>query len=330
MRSGADRGGAGHDGRRVPGTTTDGSPVRRTTGDGTAGDGRAPAPRRPSGPVPVGPRPPAAHRLVIGVVRLSALCGIPTSTPLPDKALAHVGRDDLRRFGRAGAYGVRLGDDGPAHLCARPDGAVQAVLPGTDEHDTFTNRSLAALNAGLAALDHMLPVIAASSDPSEAAAAFREPDEELHRNDAVAFAERENWWPRVLDDVRHTLHFPFSAAFEYLDDAGREQIATRATCPGQPPRRPHGGPPQRGRPPGRRALRVEGRRRPGGVDRPACPRTGPARTGTGHSPVGEETGSGRAEPARLTPAGARGPSAPPPSGCPAGRRRRACGRSPRS
>ncbi|WP_181384278.1 SUKH-4 family immunity protein [Streptomyces sp. NWU49] len=204
-------------------------------------------------------------------------------TPAPDKALAHVGRDDLRRFGRVGAYGVRLGDDGPAHLCARPDGAVQAVLPGTDEHDTFANRSLAALSAGLAALDHMFPVIAVSSDPSEAAA-FREPDEELHRNDAAAFAERENWWPRVLDDVRHALHFPFPAAFEYLDDAGREQIATGATGPGQPPRRPHGGPPQRGRPPGRRALRVEGRRRPGGVDRPACPRTGPARTGTGHPP----------------------------------------------
>ncbi|WP_081239009.1 nucleic acid/nucleotide deaminase domain-containing protein [Streptomyces viridosporus] len=33
--------------------------------------------------------------------------------------------------------------------------------------------------------------------------------------------------------MRHTLDSPFSAAFEYLDDAGREQIATEATGPGR-------------------------------------------------------------------------------------------------
>ncbi|MEW2073021.1 nucleic acid/nucleotide deaminase domain-containing protein [Streptomyces sp. NPDC017966] len=209
------------------------------------------------------------------------------STPAPDPALAHFGRDGLRRFGTAGAYGVRLpgpartlleevgvpvhvapyfrasgegdalalgmlaghrgwerppaelagwarlGDDGLAQLCVRPDGAVQAVFLGIDEEDMFVNTSLAALNAGLTVLDRVLPVIAASSGLSEAAAAFRELNEELRGIDAAAFAERENWWPRVLDDVRHTLNFPFSAAFEYLDDAGRKQIVTEVTGPGR-------------------------------------------------------------------------------------------------
>ncbi|MFF9220191.1 nucleic acid/nucleotide deaminase domain-containing protein [Streptomyces viridosporus] len=33
--------------------------------------------------------------------------------------------------------------------------------------------------------------------------------------------------------MRHTLDFPLSAAFAYLDDAGRKQIATEATGPGR-------------------------------------------------------------------------------------------------
>ncbi len=209
------------------------------------------------------------------------------STPAPDPALVHFGRDGLRPFGTAGSYGVRmpetartlltevgvpvhvppyfraaadgdalplgvfagqrgrerppaelenwarLGDDGLAQLCVRPDGAVQAVFLGAEEDDMFVNTNPAALNAGLAVLDRVLPVIAASSDLPEAAAAFRELNEELRRNDAAAFEERESWWPRVLDDVRHTLNFPFSAAFEYLDDAGRKQITTGATGPGR-------------------------------------------------------------------------------------------------
>ncbi|MFE0276133.1 nucleic acid/nucleotide deaminase domain-containing protein [Streptomyces sp. NPDC058992] len=209
------------------------------------------------------------------------------STPDPDPALAHFGRNGLRRFGMAGQYGVRvpgdaralleevgvplhvapyfrasgaddvlalgvfaghrglerptaeladwarIGDDGLAQLCVRPDGAVQAVFLGVSEDDMFVNASLAAFNAGLAVLDRVLPVIAASSGLSDAAAAFRELSEELRGIDAAAFAERDSWWPRVLDDVRHTLNFPFSAAFEYLDEAGDKRIVTEATGPGR-------------------------------------------------------------------------------------------------
>ena len=328
MRSGADRGGA----RRQAGPRYDDGRVPGTTDDRGRHRGRRP---RPGAPPPVRS----------GSRRSEAPCG-PSSRhrrrpPVSPVRHSHVNS----RFGQ-GSYTRRPGRPAPVQQGRRVRGTARGRRSGASV------RAAGRCGAGGAPGDRRARHVREQEPrraerrpgrPRPHASGHRrvlgsvggrrrvpEPDEELHRNDAAAFAERGNWWPRVLDDVRHTLHFPFSAAFEYLDDAGREQIATGATGPGQPPRRPHGGPPQRGRPPGRRALRVEGRRRPGGVDRPACPRTGPARTGTGHSPVGEETGSGRAEPARLTPAGARGPSAPPPSGCPAGRRRRACGRSPRS
>ncbi|NEE34220.1 hypothetical protein G3M53_53380, partial [Streptomyces sp. SID7982] len=66
-----------------------------------------------------------------------------------------------------------------------------------------------------------------------AATAFRELNSEVRQLDDQAFAQRESWWPRVLDDVRHTLNFPFSAAFEYIDAAGSKQVATEATGPGR-------------------------------------------------------------------------------------------------
>jgi hypothetical protein len=129
---------------------------------------------------------------------------------------------------------ARIGHDGLAQLCVRPDGAVQAVFLDGEADDMFVNTGPAALNACLAALDRALPAIAAARDLSEAAEAFRELNEEVRGIDPGAFGEREDWWPRVLDDVRHTLNFPFSAAFQYVDDAGDEQIVTDATGPGRP------------------------------------------------------------------------------------------------
>ncbi|MEU5402880.1 nucleic acid/nucleotide deaminase domain-containing protein [Streptomyces sp. NPDC005963] len=128
----------------------------------------------------------------------------------------------------------RIGGDGLAHLCVRPDGAVQAVLlePVTD--DMFVNTDVSALNASLTALDRAQPLIAAATGLTEAATVFRELMTELRRIDAAAFADREAWWPRVLDDVRHTLNFPYSAAFEYVDASGVKQVVTEATGPGLP------------------------------------------------------------------------------------------------
>jgi hypothetical protein len=38
----------------------------------------------------------------------------------------------------------------------------------------------------------------------KSAAAFRELNAELRQIDPAAFEYRDSWWPRVLDDVRHT------------------------------------------------------------------------------------------------------------------------------
>ncbi|MFC4611477.1 nucleic acid/nucleotide deaminase domain-containing protein [Streptomyces maoxianensis] len=128
----------------------------------------------------------------------------------------------------------RIGFDGLAHLCVRPDGAVQAVLLQGGADDMFVNTDASTLSASLLALDRAQPLISASSGLEEAAAVFRDLSVELRQVDAAAFEERESWWPRVLDDIRHTLNFPFSAAFEYVDAAGARQVVTDATGPGRP------------------------------------------------------------------------------------------------
>lgn len=128
----------------------------------------------------------------------------------------------------------RIGGDRLAHLCVRPDGAVQAVMLTDAAGDMFVSSDLSAFGASLMALDLAQPRLAASPDLAEAATVFRDLNAELRRIDEQAFAERESWWPRVLDDIRHTLNFPFSSAFEYVDAAGTKQIVTEATGPGRP------------------------------------------------------------------------------------------------
>jgi hypothetical protein len=129
---------------------------------------------------------------------------------------------------------LRIGGDGLAHLCVRPDGAVQAVMLEDVADDMFVNTDVSTFNASLLALDRTQPVIASASGLADGAAAFRDLNAELRRIDEAAFAERESWWPRVLDDIRHTLNFPFAATFEYADAAGVKQIVTEATAPGHP------------------------------------------------------------------------------------------------
>jgi hypothetical protein len=128
---------------------------------------------------------------------------------------------------------LRLGDDKGAELCARPDGAVQAVVLSGVVPDMYVNGSVDLLNRSLVALDLALPRIAAADGMERAVTVFRALYEELQELDPSAFADRESWWPRVLDDVRHTLNFPFSAAFEFRTDNGQTEIVTDRTGPGR-------------------------------------------------------------------------------------------------
>ncbi|MFF0447627.1 SUKH-4 family immunity protein [Streptomyces sp. NPDC004609] len=129
---------------------------------------------------------------------------------------------------------LRLGDDKGAQLCVRPDGAVQAVVLDQVVPDLYVSSSVTRLNQSLLALDRALPRIAAADGLEQAAAVFAELNGQLRSLDEAAFADRESWWPRVLDDVRHTLNFPFSAAFEFRTDSGGTEIVTDTAGPARP------------------------------------------------------------------------------------------------
>ncbi|MBJ7901870.1 SUKH-4 family immunity protein [Streptomyces sp. DSM 110735] len=129
---------------------------------------------------------------------------------------------------------VRVGTDRLAHLCVRTDGSVTAVFPGRGEPELFVNSDIAAFTHCAAALDRALPVIAAADGLPSAAEAFAALVQEIRRIDPAAVTDRENWWSRVLDDVRHTLNFPFSSAFEYVTEDGGKQIVTAQAGPGLP------------------------------------------------------------------------------------------------
>lgn len=180
--------------------------------------------------------PAAAQRLLteVGVPRVVPpyFQAPAADDPVPLGVVA--ARSSNVRVPDAMALWPRIGFDGLAHLCVRPDGAVQAVVLGDVADDMFVNTDIPALNASLLALDRAQPSVASPTSLAEAAAVFRDVNAELRRIDAAAFEERESWWPRVLDDIRHTLNFPFSAAFEYVDASGAKQVVTEATGPGQP------------------------------------------------------------------------------------------------
>ncbi|MFD4318994.1 SUKH-4 family immunity protein [Streptomyces sp. NPDC058548] len=142
-------------------------------------------------------------------------------------------RSSLPRPHEAMESWPRIGGDGLAHLCVRPDGAVQAVFLRDVAEDMFVNTDVSMLSASLLVLDRALPLIAVASGLGEAAVVLRDLSAELRRIDSAAFEGRESWWPRVLDDVRHTLNFPFSAAFEFVDAAGSKQVVTDVTGPGR-------------------------------------------------------------------------------------------------
>ncbi|MFC6064350.1 nucleic acid/nucleotide deaminase domain-containing protein [Streptomyces ochraceiscleroticus] len=143
------------------------------------------------------------------------------------------GHQGLPRPSAGQSAWLRLGTDKLAQLCVDASGCVRAVALHPAGEDMFVNSDVAAFNACLTSLDRWLPVIAASSGLQDAAEAFRQLNADLRHTDEDAFAERESWWSRVLDDVRHTLNFPFSAAVEYVDDHGAKQIITEATGPGR-------------------------------------------------------------------------------------------------
>ncbi|WP_169317060.1 nucleic acid/nucleotide deaminase domain-containing protein [Actinacidiphila oryziradicis] len=187
---------------------------------------------------PVGPDEPAgapAHRLT--GLRVPAGVGPYFTTsdrdpvPLGEYAAAtghRVAREECADW-------ARLGGDNGFELCADAEGTVRAVLLDYDENDRFVNSSPEAFASGLGELREALRVILGTDRPSTATAAFDRLTERLRALDPRAFAERENWWPLVLDDIRDTASVENFAAFEHLDPEDGKRIVTQAGAIAQHP-----------------------------------------------------------------------------------------------
>nr|WP_240979938.1 nucleic acid/nucleotide deaminase domain-containing protein [Streptomyces sp. HNM0574] len=123
---------------------------------------------------------------------------------------------------------ARIGTDGGAEICADHEGAVHAVFLALAEPTRFVNASTEAFARSLDALDRALGLIFGADSPQAASTAFRELQEQLQQFDPQACAERENWWPLVLDDIRDTAGAEWYSAFEVLDGQGEKHIVTQS------------------------------------------------------------------------------------------------------
>ncbi|MFJ4845336.1 MULTISPECIES: nucleic acid/nucleotide deaminase domain-containing protein [unclassified Streptomyces] len=121
---------------------------------------------------------------------------------------------------------LRLGSDRGYEICLSPSGDVRGVLAGYDEPERHVNGSLDAFVQGLVALDETLAAIAGTDRPGTAAQSFAALEARLREQDATAFADREDWWPQVLDDIRDTASAEWFAAFEVVDAGGEARILT--------------------------------------------------------------------------------------------------------
>ncbi|WP_431948077.1 nucleic acid/nucleotide deaminase domain-containing protein [Actinacidiphila sp. bgisy167] len=150
-----------------------------------------------------------------------------TADPVPLGEFARAVGAEVRGDGQE--TWTRLGDDRGYELCVDAQGAVRAVLLGYDEPTRFVGGSAAAFAEGLLELDLALGAIAGTDDPAEARTAFGRLEERLHALDEAAFADRENWWPLVLDDIRDTASVRWFAAMEVVDAGGEKKIFTQAS-----------------------------------------------------------------------------------------------------
>jgi Xanthomonas XOO_2897-like deaminase/SUKH-4 immunity protein len=168
----------------------------------------------------------AELRAHFGPAGLRRPTGVPMGLPVQVAPYFTVAPED-------GAASV-LGTDRGGRLRLGAAGSVENDRAAISLPDQFVSSSLDAFAEGLLELDRALPVIVGSSTPGPALDGYRELRRSLLALDPSAFADRESWWPQVLDDIRHPLTIGSSAAIEFRDQAGDKQILTATTAPGRP------------------------------------------------------------------------------------------------
>ncbi len=178
---------------------------------------------------PVDPALPEAAALArLGGVVTPQQVG-PYFHTLPDEPVAlreYAGSVGRQLGGAPQAGWARLGSDRAYELCVTPEGEVWAFLLRYDEPLRFVSSTPEAFAEALLQLDLALDAIGATDDPGRAAAVFESLEQQLRQADGRAFADRESWWPLVLDDIRDTAGAESFAAFEFTAQDGERKILT--------------------------------------------------------------------------------------------------------
>ncbi|MFI0366515.1 nucleic acid/nucleotide deaminase domain-containing protein [Actinomadura sp. 1N219] len=178
--------------------------------------------------------PSAAPGTTFSAVPGDASANGPGATPGTPSDRTSAGTSDRTSNGTSDAAGwCRIGTDQGAEICVTGAGDVRAVFVTAAATPMIVNGSVPAFIGSLLALDRYLPLLASPGDRNPAEI-FRELRQSLLKIDEPALADDEAWWPRVLEQIRHALSFPFAAAIEYEEAGGDKHIETEQARVGLP------------------------------------------------------------------------------------------------
>ena len=170
---------------------------------------------------------PAAEARALAVVGVPVRAGIYFTAADPDEpvTLGAYAETRGRQVPAEQADWVRLGTDLGAELCIASDLTVQAV-------DVFDYLPTRRVNAGygpflnsLIMLDVHLDLFADPGD-QPMVQIYTSLRGRIVESDRSALPDDDDWWPLVLEDVRHSNNFPGYAAASFLDESGQKQIVT--------------------------------------------------------------------------------------------------------
>ena len=159
---------------------------------------------------------------------LPARVGVYFTAPGPnDRPTIPVGEDE--------PGWLRLGTDHGAQLAVAPDGKVRALPPSADWGPTRpVNDSVEQFVGSLIILDRYLPILAKAAQRDGVGEVWKHLRDALAEIDPPVSGEPDGWWSRVLEDIRHTVSFPFSAAVKVVPAGGPPRILTASAALGLP------------------------------------------------------------------------------------------------
>lgn len=179
----------------------------------------------PGGLCPRNPDRLAASTLPQDTTELLCAAGLPAHVGVYFTAVDDADPDEAELEVEGEAW-LRLGTDHGAQIAARPDGQVQALLPSSWGPARRVNATIEQLAGSLLILDRYLPQLAAAAQSEHIGPLVRRLSETLFSIDPTALSDQDTWWALVLEDIRHTVSIPFSAAAKYRVHGGAPQIMT--------------------------------------------------------------------------------------------------------